>query len=130
MFSMVLDLRRFGPRTTDGLWLRLLDVQAALSTRRYGAEGGIVFELQDEFCDWNSGTYELTGGADGAECSRTDADPELSLTMNELGGAYLGGARLRTLARAGRVTEHTDGAVARADAMFAGDREPWCPHQF
>ena len=130
MFSMVLDLRRFGPRTTDGLWLRLLDVPAALSTRRYGAEGRVLFELQDEFCDWNSGTYELTGGPDGAECSRTDADPELSLTMNELGAAYLGGTRLRTLTRAGRVTEHTDGAVARADAMFAGDREPWCPHQF
>jgi hypothetical protein len=37
---------------------------------------------------------------------------------------------MRDLARAGRVREHAGGAVARADAMFAGDREPWCPHQF
>jgi predicted acetyltransferase len=130
MLSMVLDVRRFAPRTTDGLWLRLLDVPAALATRRYGVEGRLVFALEDGFCDWNSGTYELTGGPDGAECTATDADPELSLTMNELGAAYLGGTRLRTLARAGRVTEHEAGAVARADAMFAGDREPWCPHQF
>jgi predicted acetyltransferase len=130
LFSMVLDLRRVGPRVVDGLWLRLLDVPAALSARRYGVDGRLVFELQDEFCSWNAGRYELTGGPDGAECAATDAEPELTLTSNELGAVYLGGTRLRDLARAGRVTEDAPGAVARADAMFAGDREPWCPHQF
>jgi predicted acetyltransferase len=130
LLSMVLDLRRIGPKVIDGLWLRVLDVPAALSARRYGVEGRVVFELGDEFCDWNSGRYELVGGPDGAECRSTDAEPELSFTSNELGAVYLGGTRLRALARAGRVHEHTPGAVARADAMFAGDREPWCPHNF
>jgi predicted acetyltransferase len=130
LLSMVLDLRRFGPKVIDGLWLRLLDVPRALSERRYAVDGRVVFELHDGFCEWNAGTYELTGGPDGAECTTTDAEPELTFTSNELGAAYLGGTRLRTLARAGRVAEHTPGAVARADAMFAGDREPWCPHQF
>ncbi len=131
LLSMQLDLRRMGPKAIDGLWLRLLDVPAALSERRYGAAADrVVFELRDGFCEWNAGTYELVTSADGAECRRTDADPELAFTSNELGAAYLGGARLRDLARAGRVEEHAPGAVARADAMFAGDREPWCPHQF
>lgn len=130
LLSMVLDLRRFGPKVVDGMWLRLLDVPQALSQRRYGAKGRVVFDLQDAFCEWNSGRYELTGGPDGAECRSTDAEPELTLTSNKLGAAYLGGTRLRDLARAGRVVEHSSGSVARAAAMFAGDREPWCPHQF
>ncbi len=130
LFAMAVDLRRFGPKVVDGLWIRLLDVPAALSARRYGVEERVVFELRDEFCEWNAGTFELTGGPDGADCVASDAEPDLTLSMNELGAVYLGGTRLRTLARAGRVQEHTAGAVARADAMFAGDREPWCPHQF
>jgi predicted acetyltransferase len=127
---MVLDIRRTGPKVVDGMWLRLLDVQSALSERRYGAEGRLVFGLRDEFCDWNSGTYELVASTDGAECRRADAVPEVSFTSSELGAAYLGGTRMRDLARAGRVVEHTAGSIARADALFAGDREPWCPHQF
>jgi predicted acetyltransferase len=130
LLSMVVDVRRFGPKVVDGLWLRLLDVPGALSQRRYGIEARVVFELGDAFCPWNTGRYELVGGPDGAQCRPTAADPGISLTANELGAAYLGGTRLRTLARAGRVTEYAQGAVATADAMLAGDREPWCPHQF
>src|SRR4051794_30702065 len=98
LFSMVLDLRRFGPRVVDGLWARLLDVPAALSGRRYGVEGRVVFELRDEFCPWTAGRYELDGGPDGATCRPTDAEPELSVSSNELGAASLGGTRLRALA--------------------------------
>jgi predicted acetyltransferase len=130
LLAMVQDVRRFGPKVTDGMWLRLLDVPAALSERRYAVDSRVVFELRDDFCGWNTGRFELEGGPDGATCRPTDAEPELSFTSNELGATFLGGTRLRTLARAGRVREHAGGAVARADAMFAGEREPWCPHQF
>jgi predicted acetyltransferase len=130
LFSMALDIRHFGVRIIDGMWVRPLDVVAALSARRYGVEGRVVFDLEDEFCPWNTGRFELTGGPDGAECSPTRSGPDLALSAAELGAVYLGGTRLRDLARAGRVRELSRGAVARADAMFAGDREPWCPHQF
>jgi predicted acetyltransferase len=130
LFLSVLDLRHLRLKIIDGMWVRLIDVPAALSSRRYGAEGRVVFDLQDEFCGWNTGRYELECAPDAAECRRTDADPELALTANELGAAYLGGTRLRDLSRAGRVGESQPGVIARADAMFAGDREPWCPHQF
>jgi hypothetical protein len=35
-----------------------------------------------------------------------------------------------TLGRAGRVREGRPGALARADAMFASDRAPWCSTDF
>ncbi len=130
LLSMPVDIRRFGIKIIDGMWVRLLDVPAALSARTYGTEGRVVLEIRDEFAPWNEGRVEVEGGPDGAECRRTDRDPDLVLTANEIGAAYLGGTRIRDLARAGRVEELTPGAVAEADAMFAGDREPWCPHQF
>ena len=34
------------------------------------------------------------------------------------------------LARALRVNELRDGALARADALFHSDRKPWCPELF
>ncbi|HEX9376156.1 MAG TPA: GNAT family N-acetyltransferase [Actinomycetota bacterium] len=130
LFSMALDVRRFGIKVIDGMWIRLLDVPAALSARTYGSEGRVVLEVRDEICPWNEGRFELVGGPGGAECRATDGDPDLVLTANELGAAYLGGTRLGNLLRAGRIEELTPGAVATADAMFAGDRDPWCPHQF
>ena len=47
-----------------------------------------------------------------------------------LGSAYLGGFSFRQLARAGRVEERREGALARADALFTSDRAPWCPENF
>jgi hypothetical protein len=47
-----------------------------------------------------------------------------------LGATYLGNARFEALARASRLEERTAGAVARADAMFATPRAPWCPEFF
>jgi predicted acetyltransferase len=130
LFSIALDIRQLGIRVIDGMWVRPLDVPTALSTRRYGVEGTVVFELEDEFCRWNTGRFELAGGPDGAECRPTRSGPDIAISAPELGAVYLGGTRLRDLARAGRVRELTRGAVKLADAMFAGDREPWCPHRF
>ena len=47
-----------------------------------------------------------------------------------LGSVYLGGFTFEQLVRAGRVEELTEGAAARADAMFASPRAPWCPEIF
>lgn len=99
----------------DNLWVRILDVPRALSARRYNGDGRLVLEVTDAFRPQTSGRYVLDGG----ECTRTDdAAPDLSMPVEELGSAYLGGVPFTTLAAAGRVTEHTAGAVARADALF------------
>jgi hypothetical protein len=48
----------------------------------------------------------------------------------DLGAAYLGGVRFATLARAGRVTELTPDALARADTLFTSEPAPWCATPF
>jgi len=128
---MLADPRRL--RVTaqfDGLWARLLDVPAALAARRYPVPGRLVLEVSDPFRPRNSGRYQLDGGPEGAECRATTAEPDLALDVAELGAAYLGGTRFRTLERAGRAEERTPGAVARADLMFASDPPPWCSQEF
>ncbi len=121
-------LRMDGPQ--DGLWIRLIDIPAALSARRYQVEDQLVIEVVDAFCPENSGCYRLEGGPDGAECCRTSSDPDLSLQVADLGATYLGGVRFDTLARAGRVEEGTSGALRRADLMFASSRMPVCATGF
>lgn len=110
----------------DALWLRIVDVEAALSGRGYADGEGLVFELHDVFCPWNEGRWLLEGGI--AQRTRREADLELDVAV--LGSAYLGGFTWAELARAGRVEERHPGALARADALFHTDRAPWCPEIF
>lgn len=127
---LVLEPRPLQFRLKDALWVRLVDVPAALGARAYRAEIAIVVEVRDAFCPWNDGVYELRTGADGATCRRTDADADLVLGAAELGAAYLGGTRIRELHAAGRIEERTPGAVALSDAAFAWDPAPWCSFVF
>ena len=113
-------------RLSDGLWVRLVDVGAALSARSYQGEGRLVLEVSDSFCPWNDDRWELADGS----ARRTEADSELRLGVSELGSAYLGGFGFADLERAGRLEELTPGAVARADTLFRTNRKPWCPEIF
>ncbi len=98
----------------DSLWVRLVDVAAALTARRYARDPDVVIAVADDVCAWNTGRYRLS--ADG--CVRTRAAADLELDVSSLAAAYLGGTTLRMLAAAGRVRELTPGAVARASAAF------------
>ncbi len=130
LVHMLADPRRLQIKINDGMWLRLVDVPAALTGRRYPTEGRVVFDIHDTFCPWVEGRYSLEAGPRGGECRATDAEPDLRLGAAELGAAYLGGVRFSTLARAGRVVEERPGALATADALFRWDPQPWCPAVF
>jgi predicted acetyltransferase len=126
LFFLLAHPRRMHFRVGDGLWVRLVDVGAALSARSYAAGGAVVFDVADAFCPWNEERWKLEGG----EAGRTDDEPDLRLDVTALGSVYLGGFTFAQLERAGRVEELRDGAVARADDVFRTDRAPWCPEIF
>jgi predicted acetyltransferase len=126
LFLLLREPRMLRFELREGLWVRLVDVEAALNARAFKPAEPVVIEVHDDFCPWNAGRYRV--GPEGAE--RTDAEAELSLPAASLGSAYLGGFTLGELARAGRVEELADGALERADALFRADRYPWCPEIF
>lgn len=116
----------------DFLWVRLLDVPAALSARRYACSGELVLEVTDDDTGGSAaGRYHLRADADGAAaCTPTDAAPDLTLPQRALASTYLGGFTLDALSVTGAVTEHRKRARARFDAMFASARAPWCATWF
>lgn len=127
---LVSDVRRSSMLLRDGLYVRPVEVGAALEARTYQAPVDVVIEVEDSFCPWNEGRWRLSGDTKGASCERTADPAELSLSAREVGAAYLGGVTLSSLARAGRVRELREGALAAASPAFASDIAPWLPHGF
>ncbi len=65
---LLLEQNRMRFRVGDGIWIRPVDVGAALAARAYTGDGDMVIEVSDAFCPWNDGRYGLDG-------SRTTAGP-------------------------------------------------------
>jgi predicted acetyltransferase len=124
LLHLVDEPRQLGAKLIDSLWVRLVDLPRALATRRYATDVDVVLDVTDPILSANTGRWRLTGGPGDAVCRRTDDPADLSLTVLELGVAYLGGPSLGELAAAGRVTEHTPGALAAASAAFGWHRRP------
>ncbi|WP_410657732.1 GNAT family N-acetyltransferase [Amycolatopsis sp. lyj-112] len=106
----------------DDLWVRLIDVEASLRARTYGAAEPVVLEVLDRQLPDNNGRYLV--GPGGVE--RTTAAAELRLDVDTLASVYLGHGFLSHLAQAGRVEVLDEAAVARADTLFHTPLAPWC----
>jgi predicted acetyltransferase len=122
-------------RTTyvsDFLHVRLLDVEASLSARRYATDDSLVLDVRDAFRPQQAGRYRVTGGPDGAACERVadDHPVDLELDVGDLGSLYLGGFRASDLAAARRIVERSPAALARADAFFVWPVAPFCVTRF
>jgi len=116
--------------TRDGVWVRVVDVAAALKLRRYMQPGKLVIEVKDDLCPWNEGRFELEGSPEGAECRTSSSSPDLVLGISDFASAYMGAVSFSTLARAGLAEERTPDALLRADCMFAVQYPPWTPCNF
>jgi predicted acetyltransferase len=127
---MLEDPRRMVTRAQDNLWLRVVDVESALISRRYAAPDVLSIGIEDKLLASNSGTWRLDTREDQPTAERVETDADIVIDVKDLGATYLGGTSLSTLLRAGRVRELTQGAVSRYDAMFRSDRAPWCPEIF
>jgi len=125
------DPRRARARVADGLWVRIIDIAAALTRRAYTCPVDVVLEVTDAILPGNAGRWHLAAdGAGAARCERTDKPADIALDVRELGAAYLGGTRLGTLAAAGLARELRPGALGRLSAAMTWDPPPWCPQIF
>jgi predicted acetyltransferase len=126
LFMLLASPRRSRYVRWDALWVRLVDVGAALSGRAYAAEGSVVIDVRDAFCPWNEGRWKLEGG----EASRTDDRADIALDVDALASAYLGAVSFAELRDALRAEELVSGAIGRADVVFGWRPLPWCPEIF
>ncbi|MFU8873572.1 GNAT family N-acetyltransferase [Micromonospora sp. SL4-19] len=121
---LVNEPRQLGAHLSDALWVRLVDVSAALAARRYATDVDVVIEVTDDLLPENAGRWRLVGGPSGAECTPTTAAAQLACDVAALGELYLGGAGLGALAAAGRVRELVPGTLAAAGPAFGWHRAP------
>lgn len=124
---MINDFRAAKVETYDHLWVRILDVKACLEARTYFAPASLVLEVTDAL-GHAAGRYLLETGA-GVErhlrVEPAETPSDLTVSINELSAIYLGGISATTLHAAGRIAEHTPGAVAQLDAAFRSPVTPW-----
>ena len=68
----IAEPRRLDLRLRDGLWLRIVDVAAALEQRGYATDGSVVLEVRDEFMPDAGGRFKLESAAGSARVTPTD----------------------------------------------------------
>jgi len=107
----------------DEQWLRLVDVDTALRRRTYrGAAGSVSIQVTDPVIPGNNGAWRVS--AEGAE--RTDDPPDLSVGIETISAAYLGGPSWTALTGTGAVDVRNPEAVTLADTLFASRPLPHC----
>jgi len=121
----VRDIRALGLKYADALWLRLVDLDAALKARSYRPGESVVLEVTDEVCPWNAGRYRV-----GDDAGRTEDTADLGLDTADLASAYLGAFDFHRLVHAGRADERREGAAEAATLLFRTDLPPYCPEVF
>ena len=114
----------------DSLYVRLVDVPAALAARTYTAPIELVIEVTDEHCPWNSGRWRLSGDESGAQCAATKDSPDISVDVAMLGATYLGGTTFNDLSAAGWVDTRAEHLVRATSHAFSHHPAPWSPFVF
>ncbi|MGV9821589.1 GNAT family N-acetyltransferase [Nocardia xishanensis] len=112
-------------RTTaryDNLWLRLMNVPAALTARAYRADLDIVLGVTDPFRA-AGGTFALTVRDGYAECVPTDREADIELGIDVLGSMYLGAYPARAFAAANRLQAKDSGKLRALEEAFGADRD-------
>ncbi|MFI6053998.1 GNAT family N-acetyltransferase [Streptomyces violascens] len=112
------------------LWIRLVDVGAALTARSWAAEVSLVLEVRDDRVPANAGRFRLTASPHACTYEPATAPADLTLDVRDLAACYLGGTEVRRLVLAGLVAEHTPGAAAALDAALRTTELPHTVDEF
>ena len=118
VLGLLTDLRGTNRKIHDDVWVRILDLPAALRLRSYPCAVDVVLDVDDPLVPDNHGRWHVRGGPEGVEVTRTEAPAHLAIGIADLGAAYLGGATLTALHAAGRVTELVPGSLVPAAAAL------------
>ena len=105
----------------DDQWVRILDVDAALTGRTYGTADHVTISVHDPMFPTNTGSWTIS--ADGAE--RSDEPSDVEIDIGTLSAAYLGAVSWHDLAAIGAVTTSRD-VLDHLDALFAAHPNPFC----
>jgi len=139
---LLLEPRRLNRRTDDGLWLRVVDVEAAFGLRGYQQPGKATLEIiGDKYCPWNNGIYALNvtanigTGVSSANVVRlatavNQSEIDLSLSPQALARLLCGQSSATTLAQVGMLANFNPARLPQVDSLFATKYRPYGPDHF
>ncbi|MFC5825700.1 GNAT family N-acetyltransferase [Nonomuraea insulae] len=130
LIALLADQRQLRAGWGDELWVRLVEVDRALTSRAYSAPVDVVIEVEDDVCPWNARRWRLTADLSGAECKPVEEQPDMTLPVTALGSAYMGDGMLGEQFEAGLLGEHNPGAVRRLATAMSWSPKPWCGQGF
>jgi predicted acetyltransferase len=125
VLAMIEDTGRLQVAAGWPLYLRILDLPAAMTARRYASDGELVLQVSDGGVPPNAGRWILRVRDGVARCEPSGRPADLELDVRELATVVLGGVRVGQLAAAGRVRVIDPTAPDRLDAMLRTPLAPW-----
>ncbi|MFC9892627.1 GNAT family N-acetyltransferase [Nocardia sp. NPDC127579] len=106
----------------DALWLRCMDVPAALTARSYRTDLDVVLAVRDPFRE-AGGTFALRVRDGAADCAPTTRTPDIELGIDVLGSLYLGAYPARVFAAAQRLQTKDPARIQALEHAFATDHD-------
>lgn len=129
------DPRGIRALAKDQLWLRVLDVKAALEARHYSADASTTILVTDALVPQNAGLWRIVIAEGTASVDKLDEHgshhtPDLTINIQQLSAAYLGAHSVAALVAAGLAAEHRPGKALELSRAFAWHVEPQTPWIF
>jgi len=129
--ELLLEPRILQRRTSDGVWMRVTDIEKAIPQRPYGQRGELTFAIpDDDVCPWNAGTYLMETDGTTTAVRRTDRTPDITTTPHVLASLISGYRPASHFAKMGRLEAKDTAALRTADGIFRTEHAPYCPNGF
>lgn len=118
-------------RSSDHLWLRILDIPAVLGARSYRNDWKISLGVRDDLSLAN-GAWEISVQDGVSRVHRAPADKRVDATLDirDLAPLVMGTRNASHLAQAGLLTVHNPDALQILDSLFATHEIPYCQAAF
>ncbi|MBA7585004.1 N-acetyltransferase Eis [subsurface metagenome] len=127
---LLLEPRMLNVTSGDGIMARIVDVEQALTLRRYPVAGTLTFEVLDELCPWNRGHWQLETSATEATARRINMSPQLRMPVSTLAMIIFNQISATEAARMGRLDVLEPSALSLWDMVMRTSYRPFCADRF
>jgi predicted acetyltransferase len=114
---------------SEGAMLRIVDIEKALAARpSVGTRAaGFTARVEDRTLNWNNATWRIETAEGRTSAERTDAEPDVEMSVNTLASLYSGHLKPEVAAATGFVRVLRPESVAEMTQVFAVTDPPYCP---
>ncbi|TNE36792.1 MAG: GNAT family N-acetyltransferase [Alphaproteobacteria bacterium] len=130
--TLLLEPRGLKRRVSDGIWLRVVDVDKALEARGYDMDGSLTLTIEkDDLCPWNEGTWSLTVKNGEAKAEKTAlAKGDITLAPQALATLISGYRNASQLSASEQITGAEGNKLRALDLLFSTRFRPNCTNMF